>query len=466
MMKRTGPVLTLFWLLTLTFGHANDDASGSANGNATPPVPPAELLEKWEYFAEVGLPGGDKKAPLADFVLTPEVFDKARHDLGDLRLYDAQNRPVPYKLMTLHGRTEQQRLRAREFDRSSDSSELKLDLDESPPEYNSITIKTEGTNFRRRVQVEGSNDLKEWITLLKNADLVNLPLQYRPSILANDSFNISPPSRLRYLRVRVFPDKETGEAPPVIQSVEVYHSVQMPAEDVTRVATLGERQPVPTGQGPGSAWIINLGGRNVPCDRLNLEIADPEFDRAFRLESLNLVEPGNQNINPLNRDAWRPVFTRDYRLVRRTGARPGPLEVRFREVQAQRFRLTVTDAQNKPLDLKSVTFSAPVRQVIFKVEPTIALPLRLYVGNPQALPPLYDFAESLPARLEPPPVRVELGAITPNPDYLPPEKPWTERWPWLIYVVLGLASLVLLGILAGLARETMRQGVAATSAAG
>ena len=48
-----------------------------------------------------------------------------------------------------------------------------------------------------------------------------------------------------------------------------------------------------------------------------------------------------------------------------------------------------------------------------------------------------------------------------NPIYQPVPKPWTERWPWLVYVVLSVASLILLGILGVLARAAIARHDAA-----
>ena len=84
-------------------------------------------------------------------------------------------------------------------------------------------------------------------------------------------------------------------------------------------------------------------------------------------------------------------------------------------------------------------------------------PLRLYTGNPRAEAPHYNFAASLPPVLQPPPERIGLGPTAANPVYRPEPKPLSERWPWLVYVVLGTASAVLLLILGLLARQMLRR---------
>lgn len=84
----------------------------------------------------------------------------------------------------------------------------------------------------------------------------------------------------------------------------------------------------------------------------------------------------------------------------------------------------------------------------------VSSPLRLYYGNPKAMAPRYDLAARLPSVLGPGLSRIPLGPQRENPIYRPEPKPFSERSPWLVYVVLGAASLVLAAILINLARES------------
>ena len=50
------------------------------------------------------------------------------------------------------------------------------------------------------------------------------------------------------------------------------------------------------------------------------------------------------------------------------------------------------------------------------------------------------------------PERLVLGSQRDNPVYRPEPKPFSERSPWLVYVVLAAAGIVLAAILVSLAR--------------
>jgi hypothetical protein len=417
----------------------------SAFSQAARYEPTAESTTAWQWFHEVAPPKEDK-SPWIDFLLTNEVFGEARTDLADLRLWDAGGREVPYALRVRRTRQEQQSLESRQFNggRQDDLSfELSLDLDRQSVEHNLIEIVTKGDDFRRRVRVEGSDDGRDW-RLLAEDWLVHFPVRDRPSI---DSNRVTyPPCRYRYLRVQVRPDRSLPHDSPDISSVSVFHTVNIPGEYRTLPAVLGLREPDKTPYGPGSAWSIDLGADSVPCEMLRLEIDDDGFTRHYDLES---TEPGG---------VTRIVAQGEIRRL--PGSSHEPMEIRFAETTTHFLKLRVTDHRNPPLDLKGVQYTAPARELVF-ARRDVALPLRLYVGNPRAAEPHYDFAAGLAEVLRPAPDRVAIGPPTANPTYRPEPKPWTDRWPWAIYVVLGSASLVLLALLGLLAREAIsRQGAA------
>jgi hypothetical protein len=414
-------------------------------------APREESLTAWEWYQDVQPP--DRGKPYALFVLTPAVFDKARPDLGDLRLYNLADgrKEVPYALRVRRRENVKQEIAARPFNQVTHpdrSVEMSLDLGESRGEYNEIAVgTTPAREFRRRLQVDGSDDGKSWNNVL-NRTLAHFEADGQT--LDVRRFPFDRPSRFRYLRVRVFPTEGDKDDKPAFTSVSVFHEVHDPGDYRTRPAVLDPRQPVPADGGPGSAWFLRFseGTELAPCDALALDVDDDEFVRTYRLEIYNPDEP--------------PQFLTGGELRRQAGEAKKPLVIPFpSEVTARRLRLVVTDQRNPPLNLTKVEYTAAARQVIFRT-PGAAAPLRLYYGNPKATPPGYDFASTLPTKIDASETSLaDDQQRQPNPQYQPPPKPWTERSPWLVYVVLGAASLVLLGLLGLLGREAIARHDAA-----
>ena len=127
--------------------------------------------------------------------------------------------------------------------------------------------------------------------------------------------------------------------------------------------------------------------------------------------------------------------------------------ISFQEVFAGQLRLTVTDDRNVPLTFTAATALSAARQIVFESAAAGAGPLKLYYGYAKAAAPRYDFADALPRELPQAPARLSLGAEQANPNYDPEPAPVSERAPWLIYVVLGLASLALFAVLWKLTRS-------------
>ncbi len=410
-----------------------------------------EDLVHWQWLLELAVPPG--ASGRMDCILTPAVFDKAREDLGDLRLIDGAGRELPYAIRVRRSHAELEEIPAKAFNqvRNADgSAETSFDLGARPPENRSLTVEPDGANYRRRAQVQGSDDGADWRTLVNDSSLVSL----RVGDQAIDARTLTyPASRFRYLRVRVYPDKAGDDKvnPP---RVRMSRAVEKQGEDYTAPVEIGPREPVPTPGGPGSAWFLSVRdarGADLEAywERLSFDVANVEFSRSYSVEE---ADPG-----------WtpRPLSAGGSRWVRAPGD-SSPLTATLSEVSSRRLRLIVTDNRDPPLRLTAARSTTAARQLVFSPPAGWSPPLRLYFGNPDAAPGRYsDYAAALPAVLDPPPTRVRLGGyedmgdVEKNPEYQAPPKPFTERFPWLIYVVLGLAGLTLLGILLYLARSAV-----------
>jgi hypothetical protein len=404
----------------------------------------------WPFFGEIRPRAG--AAGTFGLVVPNQVMDKAREDLADLRLYDAVGHEIPYALRIRKEIDDNREVAARTFNeatRGSTTSEVSVDLGENAGEHNEVEVETTGTNFRRRVDLEGSDSNQEWRTL-KTGIIFRFESQNGFAQSKRVSYSTS---RYRYLRVRVFADELTDEQQaPIITGVKVVMAVRARGELTTWSVPVAPYQLLRNQGALASAWNIDLGAR-VPCDRLMLEIGDESFSRPFQLETLD--DPDNIHL------------VASGELTRQSGAARQPLLITFdNEVQTRKLRLRITDYSNQTLTIVSITAGAPQRQLVFDLKQTSDQPLRLFFGNPSAMAPHYDFERNLPATLASEPMGTEISAIAANPDYRPEPLPLTERIPWLIYVVLGASSIALAIILLNLARTTLRSEAQSKEEAG
>lgn len=404
------------------------------------PVFAQDSMSLWPFFVDVlprpGTPG------IFDFVVPLEVMDKSREDLADLRLYNGLNREVPYALRVRKAIDQEREVEARTFNQAkigTTTSEMSVDLGENAGEHNEVEIATSGSNFRRRVEVEGSDSGKEWHTLKTGEVILSFEAQNKHVESTRVGYSAS---RYRFLRVRVLADELTDKQAPVITGVKVMMVVRENEELTAWSVSVPPYQLLRNQGASASSWTFDLGGR-VPCDRLALEANDESFSRPFQIE----VVDDPQNI--------RLVASGE--LTRRIGEERRPLVITFdAEVHARKLRLLITDYSNQALAIRSLKPGSPARQIVFELKDASTQPLRLFFGNLKAGAPHYDFEKDLPAKLSTEPVRSKARVVAENPDYKPETLPLTERIPWLIYIVLTASSLALAVILIGLARATVR----------
>jgi hypothetical protein len=397
---------------------------------------PQEPLSAWLYFKEVQVPRN--QTGWLDFVLDREMLGAARTDHADVRLYDASNKEIPYVLRVRREIDSSYAFTAREFNRGSEggASLVSYDLGELPQEHNEVEVETEGNDFRRLVDVQGSADGNQWSTLVAGGILFRFSAAGKTVEQRAVAY---PVSRYRYLRVRVERDSQVDHATPVVKTVQVRRSVKVKGELATFRGTLEGRDPDRIGGRPASVWRVDFGAY-IPLERVAITVGDAEFARPFQLEAID--------------DPTAPVMLASGELVRRGDALDRRPTIEFPEHFARRVRLTVTDDRNTALSIVGMDGLSAARQVVFNASGASAGPIRAYYGNPKALPPRYDLAARMPADLQPPPMRLTPGPQRDNPIYSPEPRPLSERLPWLVYVVLATAGVVLAAILLSLVRRS------------
>ena len=430
----TGRVLLIAICTLASLKAAATSAQQSATTTSESPI-------HWQHVAPIAV-SANATGEWIDTILTPEIFDAARYDLHDLRVYTGSGTEVPYALRVLSKRSERQPLDAREFNRTAgpdQSSELTLDLGEDKFEHNALEIHLPGQDYRRLFKLEGSDDGEQWRPLHEQP-LVDFR---RGTKVLIDQTVEYPLSRYRYLRVKLFRDPLTDKQLVPIQDIKVLRTVEIPGELLTLDAVVADREAVPTDSGPGSRWVCQLGGDLTPVSSIQVKIADTEFVRNFAIEAGGLEGSGTP-FQTIATGVWR----------RRAGEPTKPMLSEFPETRAARLRIIVTDNRNPPLQIEQVQFAADARQIVI-ASPQQGESHQLYFGNPEAEDPSYDFARNLPTTLMPEPVRAEIGKRAANPIYEPEPLPVTERWPWLIYVVLSFACVVLAAIALSLSRAAI-----------
>lgn len=382
-------------------------------------------LKSWRHYSDIA------PATAGDYVqvlIPPAVFDRARPDLADLRVVDDGDRETPYQLIVPQQHERERALTARRFNYGQTKDSVTFTVDVGGRDFhNRLSIETPDSNFRQAVRIEGSDDLRRWVTLKQRGYIFDFSHEYHAR-----SITLSyPESNHRYLKVTVF---HGAEKPLDVKGVEV-HRLLPPARVETEVsfASLSRTE---NAKEKTTDLTIDLGFRNVPVHRINVSTSDTNFHRQVNLQCTNNCKDW----------VWAQGSGVIYRLSteRFHGEQ---LSLDFPETQSRYLRLRVHNYDDQPLRTLQVRLFGGPRALVFRSEPPRRY--RLFCGNAGALPPHYDFAQVFPYLSIREFSQLALASMRTNSAFVErrrPRGPWTEEYPGMLWAVL-LVVVASLGLL-------------------
>ena len=347
-----------------------------------------------------------------------DVYFIAREDLADLRIVHGVEE-VPYLIVTATSQVKEQDVPATMQDRAvtTEGVEAVMAFARVVP-HNRLTILSGISNFRHKVQLYASPDGRAWALIKKDAYLFDFTAdEHHASLLTIDY----PTSTRRFLKVVI----EGAKDPAILSGASVLLREERPAA-WQEIGKFADPSPIEDDKRHATSYDIDFGAPGAPRDRVLLTIADPAFHRSVSTEW---------------RDNGKDWMSDSFGTVYRTEGSES-LQVPVGGRRARYLRVTLYHGDDKPLKLKSITVESIARDVIFPSQN--AGEYWLYFGNPNARSPSYDLPMVLAKGTLDNAVSVTAEGRQENPGYKPPEppvKPISERYPGLLYGVLGVAVL-------------------------
>ena len=406
-------------------------------------------LTQWKYQAAVAIEEGIGQ--YCRSALTPDIYNAARGDLGDVRLVDTYGEQIPYVLAKPKDITEKQNYRPPVINRSTGAGKaamITLDFGKQVIK-NSIEVETGGNNFRRAVKVEGSNDNIEFFTLVENAYVfaVSFDRRFEQIDLPSNDY--------RYLRITILP-MATEEIGPVIDKVRASKIAEsLAARQTMEMAPIQHSEDE---ENNSSIYIHDFGYRHLPLSEIELDIADDSFYRYVTIEGRDANKRQVKIDSEDNRQrfkevevAWERIFNNTiYRYIAADGQKRENLTLRIpsgRRVYRY-IRITISNFDDRPLVVNSASANMIAHKMIFENKDN-AVPI-LYVGSESARAPGYDLVRRLSNPLQVKAAMAKLSGITSNPLFgQAEEKPaaWTEKHKVLLLIVMIIVVLVLGGFI-------------------
>jgi hypothetical protein len=412
-----------------------------------------EEAGEWAFRAPV-IPAPEGKGALIEFPLIPEVFDRARADLGDLRIFTDGGDEVPYVFRMARGKVSSGRLPMKLLNRTyvpGKYSRVVVDF-RSRTLKNRIDVITAGENFRRKVIVEGSDDGRKFRRIIEGAFIFRIGRKGE----GGDKNDIEiTDNNQRFLQVTVFNGQD--DPPKVeIEDVQVWRRFESPPQ-TEQVAIRSAEAKEHKGF---TEIVIDLGSRKLPLYDLTLQFAGKDFWRQAVISGTDEDAPddgeaargrtgesvsGASDAGGAKDRSWTQLAALPLYRFSSGGAKEEQLTVPLQSRGFRYIQVRIDNGADKPLRFKGASAKRVMCFVSYR--PTGLGSSWLYFGNEKSASPRYDLTHFVD-RLRGEGVRTAtLGSPVP----LEPGKggapvPWSKKYQALIWAAL-LAAFTVIALL-------------------
>ena len=356
---------------------------------------------------------------------------------ADFRIVDDLNHEAPYFLTTLRSESKIETRASRILERSFVAGQFtqivvrltdKPALDEThgvtlpqldaEPWFNTYRIATPENDFMYWVETAVSDDAHQSRVVDARSPISRFR---KHGLEGSQTVKFDGYSNQRFLRVRIL-DRES-QFP--IDSLEIS---SRSSSEPPRSTIPANFQPEVTSEKSNSSWQADLRTANLPVSELLFSADQNEFYRGVRLNS--------------SQDGKEWSFVTGGEIYRyRQGDKPKEsLRIIFPETFARFWRAEIINGDDLPLSKVALEFRGLDRRVTFRAERGRSY--RLLYGNDRATAPSYDFARIFDPSDRKALALAHLGPEEITVNYADP-RPFTERHPNLLWIVVGIAAVLL-----------------------
>lgn len=355
--------------------------------------------------------------------LPDELYKNATSGFGDLRIFGISGKDtieVPYLLKQRADQINTKEISFKLINQSANENGYYYTF-QSPGRYtiNQINLNFKQTNFDWQVTLEGSNDNKEWFSILKN---------YRILSIQNTDTNYEftklkfPDSKYQYFRIAIKSNIQPDLIAAKLNKTDTVSGVYKKANLLTYHLSNDAVQ---------KQTLIEVNLKNpIPLSYLKLKVQSGfDFYRSFKIEAVT--------------DSFKSDKGMQYNYAQIYEGTISSLEeaaFTFTNTITSKLRITIQNNDNKPLRISHLEMKGNVYEIIARFD-DIKGNYYLYYGNEKATAPNYEidkFENKIPSDL----TTVMVGEEEKNPAYaIKTEKPLFENkiWLWaLMVVIIGL----------------------------
>ncbi|WP_394746790.1 DUF3999 family protein [Spongiimicrobium salis] len=369
--------------------------------------------------------------------LPDALYEKVNTDLSDIRIYGItaakDTLEAPYLLKLNAPKRQQIKVDFRRLNQSQNKRGYYFTFELTSLEVvNQIILNFNQQNFDWKVQLEGSQNLKEWFSIIEDYRILsikNIHTNYNYTTL---SF---PDSKYRYYKILVKADEKPRLNRAYLQKQVMLDSLHPLKEYPIKKFELANDKITKQTQ-----IAIDLDFA-VPLSELNLNVSDDiDYYRTLQINyALDSVETDK---------GWKPIYqSLFYGTLSSLQKEP----LRFKTTIAKKLRILIENNDNAPLTIDRATLMGYSHTLSARF--TTPATYYLAYGNPQKRRPTYDLnaiASAVPKHMSP--VRVDEEQDIPQEQEDGKEALFTNPiWLWSI---MGIVIFLLGGLTIKMLRKS------------
>ncbi len=295
------------------------------------------------------------------------------------------------------------------------------DTGEGGAVHNSVRLRLQTTtSLLSWAEIAVSSDLKTWRVVRARAPIYVL----RQEAMGENTDVTYPDSVSRYVRIRVM----DGSDAYALVSAEIGFETASKAEHAPAGIALANS----TSRTGDSVWTSDADASAWPVSRVQFQAPATTFRRHVIIQTSN---DGEQ---------WQTAGGGDILRAPDAAGDRAWLTIDVPETYARRWRITVNNRSDAPVDGLSPALLSAVRRVVLKQEPGASY--RLLYGNPRGRAADYDMARTTDRKALEAAEPATLGAEEENTGWVDPS-PWTERHDAALWAAL-IVAVIVLGVVA------------------
>ncbi|HET6454715.1 MAG TPA: DUF3999 family protein [Armatimonadota bacterium] len=377
---------------------------------------------KWQYYSEIAPGRGGKYAQI---ILNRDVYCRSKDDLADLRIIQG-GREVPYKLLVDAGSTGSQPAYPIKVINKSivpgKYSSFVVDLGKPGLLNNYIYIRTPSTNFTRKVEIEGGNDGVHWAILRNDGYIFDFSRDYHAQSLSVRY----PENNYRYIRVKIW---NFDEKPIVIDTPLIAFEKVEPAKEMTLFQ--GQGAVTQNAEEKSTDIVLDFGCHGLHGHRMVIASRDTNYNRWVEIAGSD------------DQKTWNDLGSGQILKYDTPKFKGAESSIEYISDGYRYIRARIRNYDDQPIRISKVTVYGIRHRLFFPHQAGSSY--RLYYGNPEATAPTYDIEQTFKYLSSESAVSLKLGPSAKNPDFVMPiaTRPWLEKNPWTLWVVLLLAVIFL-----------------------